>query len=295
LHDCQFRELARGKYLEALLVDGEDVFVSDVIDGGIRHFGLDGTERGGFLPDRMMVGGLLRNHDGKVLVSGQDGIVWFDPASGAQGTLLDNLGDRPMRGVNEMRATAEGALLFGEVDLPTILRGETPGKTALFRLDPDGTLTLLADDQVFTNGMAQSLDRARFYHNQSFVGTFAYPLHPDGSLGEGEMILAKEDADGMSLDAEGMLWITGFGSAELLRVDGADGSIVDRVALPGPASTNVRFGGADMRDIYVTIVSPETAMALKDGILPEEETSALVLGRSPVAGVPLARARFDLR
>ena len=289
-----FRELARGKYLEALLVEGDDVWFSDVIDGGIHRLRPDGS-RETRLAGRRMIGGLIRNHDGCILVSGGDGIVWFDPDGEGEGVLLDSLGGRAMRGINEMRADSSGALLFGEVDLPAILRGGQPGPSALFRLTPDRGLTMLAEGLAFTNGLCPSPDGVRLYHNQSFVGTDVYPIRGDGSLGEARRLLDKQDCDGMALDADGNLWITGFGSPFLLCLDGESGEILRSVALPGPACTNVRFGGGDLRDLYVTIVSPETAMALAEGRLPDAETSALHVGRSPVAGAPLARARFDLR
>ena len=50
------------------------------------------------LPERRVVGGLLMNDDGRLLVSGEGGIVWVDPAGGATGVLLDGVD-----GVNEMR------------------------------------------------------------------------------------------------------------------------------------------------------------------------------------------------
>ncbi len=241
-----------------------------------------------------MVGGLLRNEDGCILVSGGDGILWFDPESNAQGVLLDRLDDRPMRGINEMRSDGQGGILFGEVDLPAILRGEQAGPTALYRLDRDRRLTRLVDGLVFTNGLAISADGQRLIHNQSFVGTFAYPLSRDWTLGPPDMLLSKQDCDGMALDAEGHIWITGFGSDQLLRLHGVSGEVMQAIPLPGPAATNIRFGGADLRDIYVTIVSPETATALAQGQLVEAETSMLIKGRSPVAGAPLAQSKFIL-
>jgi sugar lactone lactonase YvrE len=88
--------------------------------------------------------------------------------------------------------------------------------------------------------------------------------------------------------------VTGFASGELLRLS-PDGAEIGRVALPGVACTNVRFGGADMRDLYVTMVDPRAAAALAAGRMPEGQDSRLLKGRSPVAGAPMAKAGFALK
>jgi sugar lactone lactonase YvrE len=104
----------------------------------------------------------------------------------------------------------------------------------------------------------------------------------------------KPDCDGLALDAEGNIWITGFASGELLRLK-PDGREAGRLPLPGAACTNVRFGGADMRDLYVNVVDPAAARALAEGRPPEGQNSVLYRSRSPVAGAPIARTAFRLQ
>jgi sugar lactone lactonase YvrE len=287
-----FEPMARGYYLEALLIDETVVWYSDVVEGGIRRLAADGMVTT-WLPDRRMVGGILLNQDGCVLVSGPGGIVWFNPATNDSGVLIDTIDGQPIPGVNEMRPDGSGGLYFGTLDLPAILRGETPGPVALYRLAVDRKLTKLCDGLVFSNGLSPSPNGSRLYHNESFVGTFAYDVRPDGSLANRTTLLKKPDCDGLALDADGNIWVTGFASGELLRLH-TDGTIAQRIALPGDAATNVRFGGADGRDIYVTVVSRDAAEALKNGNVPSSKTSVLYRGRSDVAGQAIPRTRFRL-
>jgi sugar lactone lactonase YvrE len=287
-----FEPLAEGYYLEALLIDDTTVWYTDVVEGGVRRLNADGTVTI-WLADRRMVGGLLLNEDGCLLVSGAGGIVWFNPATHASGVLLDTIEEQPIPGVNEMRPDGRGGIYFGTLDLPAILRGETPGPVGLYRLAVDGKLTSLWDGLVFTNGLSLSPDGSRLYHNESFVGTFAYDVSADGSLANRIKLLKKPDCDGLALDADGNIWVTGFASAELLRLN-TDGSIAQRIAVPGDAATNVRFGGADGRDMYVTVVSRSAAAALKNGAVPTSKSSVLYRGRSDVAGQPIPRTRFRL-
>jgi sugar lactone lactonase YvrE len=296
----KFEPIAQGYYLEALLTDETTVWYSDVVEGGIRRLAPDGKVDV-WLADRRLVGGILLNEDGCVLVSGPGGIVWFNPATNASGVLLDKINEQPMGvpkgqpipGVNEMRPDGRGGIYFGTVDLPAIVRGEKPGPVGLFRLDVNRNLTRLRDGLVFTNGLSPNPDGSKLYHNESFVGTFVYDVLADGSLGKGTQLLKKPDCDGLALDANGDIWVTGFASNELLRVH-ADGTIAQRVGLPGDAATNVRFGGADGRDMYVTVVARAAAEALKNGVFPSTKTSVLYRGRSDVAGQKIPRTQFNL-
>ena len=90
-----FTELTRGFYLEGLLVEGEDLWFTDVTRGGVHNLRTGQT----VLPERTMIGGLLMNSDGALLVAGGGGIDWVHPQTGAQGTLVSGLD-----GVNEMRS-----------------------------------------------------------------------------------------------------------------------------------------------------------------------------------------------
>jgi len=103
----------------------------------------------------------------------------------------------------------------------------------------------------------------------------------------------KPDCDGMALDAEGNLWITGFQSGHLVRLR-PDGTALEPVATPASAITQLRFGGADLRDVYLTSVPADGGESLKDGVPLSDHNSVLYRGRSEVAGMPIAPTRYTL-
>ncbi len=288
----QFTSIATGLYLEGLAVDGETVWFTDVIPGGVQRLG-ENNDTKRWLPERRWIGGLLLNEDGSVLCSGPGGIAWFNPATGRSGILLSMIDGVPLLGANEMYPDGKGGIYFGTLDVPAIEKGQRPSPAALYRLDVEGRTIRLCDGLAFSNGIGVSLDGRRLFHNESFVGTFAYEIRPDGSLGERKMLLKKEDCDGMAIDAEGRLWITGFNSAELLCL-APDGSIVQRVSVPAGAVTNIRFGGNDGRDIFVTTVPADAGERLARGNLPSTPTSVLYRAHGTVAGRPVLRPRFRL-
>ena len=97
----------------------------------------------------------------------------------------------------------------------------------------------------------------------------------------------------MALDTDGNLWITGFRSSEITRVR-ADGSLLTPVATPAGAVTQVRFGGADMRDLYFTGVPADGGDSLAIGAKLTEKRSFLYCGRSELPGMPIASTQFKL-
>lgn len=280
----EWNELARGFYLEGLLVDGDDIWFTDVTRGGVHNLRSGQT----VLPERTMVGGLLLNHDGKLLVAGSGGVDWVDPESGASGTLL-TVED----GVNEMRSDGQGGLLFGTIDLPAILEGRKPGPSSIRRLAIDGTMTVLADGLAFANGLSLSPDGQALYFNESFAASRRFPVGPDFALGNMQTLREMYDCDGMALDVDGNIWLCGFASDYLVCVT-PQGEELERLQLPGPACTNVRFGGPDMRDLFVTVVDPADAQKLAEGAPITAQNSALYTSRAPVAGTRIEHTLFRL-
>ena len=287
-----FTPLARGRYLEGLAVDARTVWFTDVILGGVQGLHADGSTSH-WLPERLWIGGVALNEDGSVLCSGPDRINWFNAATGRSGSLLNSINGVPLSGVNEMCADTEGGLIFGTLDIESIVKGQKTLPVALYRLDVDGNVTLLSDGLTFCNGLSVSLDGSKLYHNESFVGTFVYDIAADGSLGPRRMLLEKKDCDGIALDARGHLWLSGFASQELLCLR-PDGTVEQRLAFPGGAATNVRFGGVDQHEIYMTVVPLTAGAQIARGELPSEPNSVLYRTRSPVPGRAIRKTRFRL-
>ncbi|HTZ71782.1 MAG TPA: SMP-30/gluconolactonase/LRE family protein [Acetobacteraceae bacterium] len=288
-----FEKIASGIYLEGLAVDTRRniVWYSDVIGGGIHGLTPDGTTLS-FNEGRMWTGGIMLNEDGAVLSSGQGGIMWNHPETGKSGWLLREIDGEAINGINEMIPDFTGGIFFGTVDLEMILRGEPTRPSRIYRLTREGEVIRLADIQ-FSNGMMFDAVRRHFYCNDTFTGTRIFDVSPELTLTNPRMLIAKEDADGMALDGAGNVWITGFRSATLTRV-APDGAVLSQVETPAGAITQIRFGGADMRDCYINAVPADGGDRLKDGVMPTEKKSFLYRGRSTIPGMPIPPAQFRL-
>lgn len=276
--------LARGLYLEALHVceDGV-VWFSDVMLGGIRRLRGDGGVDL-FLPERDMIGSVIQNADGKLLVAGGGNIVWLDPATGASGVAIDSVEGEALPGANEMCADGRGGLIFGTLDLAAIRAGRKPAPAAIVHLAADGTARRMTGALSFCNGVALSADGRTLWHNESFTSSFVYDVAADGTLGEKRLFVEKPDCDGIAVDAEGWLWITGYATNHLLRM-APDGSARQEVALPeGMACTSIRFGGPGLGELYVNTVPVDAAQKLVELRPLEPDASVLYRAKAPVPG-----------
>jgi sugar lactone lactonase YvrE len=286
-----FAPIVDGYHLEALCPQGDALWFSDVFDGGVRRRSADGRVDV-WLPDRRLIGGILLNADGKVLCSGVGGIVWVDPDTGASGTLIDYINGEPIRGVNEMIPDGHGGLYFGTTDPAAQERGEEMALGGLYRLDTSGAVSLVYHGIGFSNGVGLSADGRWLYGNETMVGTFAYDLQSDDKTGR--LLLQQQvDCDGMAVDVEGNIWVTGYETSDLLRL-AADGSTCERVATPVYGISNVRFAGVDGRDLYITATSPVVMAEYQSGKTPSTRGGMIYRGRSPVAGLPIPPTNFCL-
>lgn len=279
----EFKEVTRGLYLEGLCPDGDGVWVADPVRGGILHVRGDGTTRE-YLPDKQWIGSLMLNSDGRLLVSGEGGILWLDRDTGETGPLLDTIDGKPIPGVNEMAVDSEGGIYFGTIDIPAIARGEPPGPSSLYRLAPDGRVSELCSGLKFANGVGVSLDERTLYLNETFGDVWGFDIAADGSLQNQRVILAKPDGDGMAIDENGTVWITGYKSSALTCLN-PDGSFKGEVRLPEGGCTSVRFGGPDRKDLYVNMVPTDAGDRIAVGDLPSTDESVCYRARADVAGL----------
>jgi sugar lactone lactonase YvrE len=270
----EFVGIARGLYLEGLAVDyvRDVIWYSDVIAGGVHGVKPDGTRVTTLNPDRMWTGGVMMNDKG-----------W----------LIREIDGQPINGINEMIPDGTGGMFFGSVDIEMIKEGKATRPATIWRITADGEVIVTADGLGFANGIMLSEDGRELYYNDTFVSPFVFDVDVNQRLSNRRRLIDKEDCDGMALDAEGNLWITGFRSNTLTRIR-RDGTPLAPVETPAGAITQIRFGGADMRDYYLTCVPADGGDGLKDGILPTEQRSVLYRGRSQVPGLPIAPTRFRL-
>jgi sugar lactone lactonase YvrE len=126
---------------------------------------------------------------------------------------------------------------------------------ALYRLAPDGSVTELFGGIGLSNGLDWTDDRQSFYFADSHGGgvdVFATDPETGALSGRRQFIPVSGGLpDGLTLDAEGGLWLAVWGSGELRRY-APDGRLDTVVKLPVTQVTSAAFGGADLSTLYIT-------------------------------------------
>ena len=151
---------------------------------------------------------------------------------------------------NDGKPDPRGSLWAGTCTL-----AEQGPPCTLYQLSPDGAVTELFGDIGLSNGLDWSDDRTEFYFADSYGGGVdVFGTDPDtGALGTRRRFAEVSGGlpDGLTLDAEGGLWLAVWGSGELRRYT-PDGRVDTVVSLPVAQVTSAAFGGPDLSTLYIT-------------------------------------------
>ncbi|KRG71252.1 gluconolactonase [Pseudoxanthomonas dokdonensis] len=125
----------------------------------------------------------------------------------------------------------------------------------VWHIGKNGLAELLVGDMGTTNGIEVSPDGKHLYVNESVQRRiWDFSLGHDGRIVSRRLLIqfADHGLDGMRSDVKGNLYVARYG-AGTVAILSPDGSLLRQVELKGRKPTNVAFGGADGRDVYVTM------------------------------------------
>ncbi len=154
---------------------------------------------------------------------------------------------------NDGKCDPAGRFLAGSMD-----DAEKEASGSLYSLDPGGDSKTLLTGLRISNGLAWSPDGRTFYHIDTptrQVTAYDYDLESGGIRAPRPAVHIPDGMgwpDGMTSDAEGMLWVALWGGARLTRWDPSTGQLLAEIPVPALNVTSCAFGGADLTDLYVT-------------------------------------------
>ena len=264
-------------------------------DGAFKRLGPKGGAPNGLNMDRQ----------GRVLIANfgiydkEEGpLQRFDPASGRHETLLAEVGGKRLTSANYPVIDRAGNIWCANSThaetWPQALDGRTDG--FIFVLRPDGSSSIEAEGLKFPNGLALSADETFLYCAQtSGADVMRFAILPGGKLGPGERygpVLGNLNAagepphpaetlgytDGVGMDAEGNLWVCLPAANKVVAITpGLE--VVTVIHDPSGETvnhpTNVTWGGADLKDLYIGSI----------------RAGYVLKAHSPVAGEPLVHQR----
>lgn len=205
-------------------------------------------------------------------------IVWLDESKGINGTYLSKAGrmlgaqafgqhvmsyafgeNGPAETLvvahnpqwnqpNDVCQTPNGNIYFTDPDF------KNRKTSAVYVKTTDGAVQKIITDMPLPNGVIAANDGKTLYVGDSHEKLWrSFPIQADGTLGKGSVFFnpetkRQESPDGMSIDANGNLYLSGRGG---VWVASPAGKSLGLIPVPEFCS-NVTFGGVDGKTLYLT-------------------------------------------
>ena len=241
--------------------DANQLLVSDLPNNRILRW----TEDGGisvFRQPSNFANGHTRDRQGRLVGCSHHGrCITRTELDGSITILADRFQGKRLNGPNDVVAASDGAIWFTD----PFYGGNTDyegGKHApelpptLYRLDPDGTLAVAADDFTGPNGLCFSPDERLLYVAETGEQFAEYPTRhirvfdvAGASLRNGRVFhtVSPGYADGFRCDADGRLWSSAGDGVHCIAPDGA---LIGKI-LTGVTVSNLTFGGRNRCRLFI--------------------------------------------
>jgi sugar lactone lactonase YvrE len=218
-----------------------------------------------------MIGSFVLRSDRNFIAALHHGFAFIDRKSGLVEMITDPEEHLPGNRFNDGECDPAGRFWAG-----TMALSEEEGAGSLYMIDHRLKPERMIDNVTISNGMAWSGDHQTFYYIDTLtqqVVAYEYDKH-SGRIGNKRIVIRIETddgyPDGMTIDAEGMLWIAHWNGWQVTRWNPKTGEKLSHIKLPVAKVTSCAFGGEHLEDLYITTA--------KVDLTPEE------LHKQPLAG-----------
>lgn len=232
-----------------------------------------------------MVGTVVPHGEDSVMLALHHGFARLDLESEELTFLSDPEADLPHNRFNDGKCDPAGRFWAGTMGV-----GDSRGASgSLYRMDVDHTVHKMFDDVTTSNGIVWSHDNRTMYYIDTPLGrvdAFDYD-HASGNISNRRTAVTIPDGqgypDGMTIDADGNLWVAHWGGHRISCWDPQKGELLETVMVPAPQVTACAFGGPQLDQLYITTARN----GLDDATLAEYPHAGGVFLATPnVHGVP---------
>lgn len=254
--DCKFTE---GPTCD----DQGHVYFTDQPNDRILKWSVDGVLSTYKQPAGRANGMCFDHHGNLIACADEKNELWSIAPDGRVTVLLKDYQGKRLNGPNDVWVRPDNGLYFTD---PFYKRPWWTHDTMdqdgqhVYYLSPDRkTLKRVADDLKTPNGIIGTPDGKSLYvADLGDRKTYRFDIQPDGSL-TGKTLLCEQGSDGMTIDEEGNLYLTGKG----VMVFDASGRQIAHIPVPEPWSANVCFGGPDKHTLFITASTGLYAVKLR--------------------------------
>lgn len=198
------------------------------------------------------VGMVAARRSGGLVCAVRDGIGFVDADGGGFSLVKDVERTIPGNRMNDGACDPAGRLWTG-----TMATDLSPSSGTLYRISPELDVTPMRTEVSISNGLDWSPDGSTFYFADSATRTVdAYDFEPEtGDLRNRRRLIELSDQvstpDGLTVDAEGTLWIAMWDGGCVRRFT-PGGILLETIDLPVSRPTSVAFGGENLDRLFIT-------------------------------------------
>ncbi|MCZ2109299.1 MAG: SMP-30/gluconolactonase/LRE family protein [Dehalococcoidia bacterium] len=230
-------------YLHAVMTVSMDGHAERVLDVPAQPSGLGWAPDGALLVVSMLDHRLLR-------------------ADGSSVTTVADLSAYATGPCNDMVVDHQGRAYIGNFGFDRE-KGEEPRTTVMVRVDPDGTISVAADELLFPNGTVITPDGRTLITGETFGRRLsAFDIEAGGSLTNRRVFAQFDDVypDGICLDTEGAIWVADPVGRRVVRVV-EGGGIKETIAIEDGTAFACMLGGPDRQTLFICTGSGSGAAA----------------------------------
>jgi sugar lactone lactonase YvrE len=234
-------------------VEEQALYWVDILGNAVHRFEpATGADRVWDVGQAVGAVALRRGHTGSLLLALRDGFGVLDLGTGQVELRAPVERETPSTRMNDGKADPTGRFWAGTMGFKS-----EPGLGSFYRLDADWSVTRHFGDVSISNGLDWTVDGQTMYYIDSptqSVDAFDFDA-AHGTLAGRRSVIRIPPAvglpDGMTLDADGYLWVSLFGVGAINRY-APDGRLDRVVRVPATQTTCCAFGGRDLDELYIT-------------------------------------------
>ena len=228
-----------------------NVFFTDQPNDRIMEWSVDG-KLSTYLQPCGRANGLSFDRDGNLWACADEkNQLWRISPDHKVSVVLTNYEGKLFNGPNDIWLRPSGGLYFTDPYYKRDYwkRGPKEQGEFVYFLAPDQKrLARVIEDLKQPNGIIGTPDsKFLFVADIGDHKTYRYEIQPDGTL-KGKTLFCELGSDGMTLDNEGNVYLTGKG----VSVFDPSGKKIEQIDIPESWTANVCFGGKDRQTLFIT-------------------------------------------
>lgn len=155
--------------------------------------------------------------------------------------------------LNDGKCDPAGRLWVGSMNWQ-----QEKGKADLFMIQNDRSVTTKIDSVTISNGIVWTKDKKTMYYIDtptSQIKAYDYD-NATGNISNGRVAVEVSPdlgfPDGMTIDAEDMVWVGMWNGNAVIRFNPKTGKLLQKIEVPAHNVTSCAFGGENLETLFIT-------------------------------------------